>query len=528
MLLRVVIADSDLSYCKQLADEICHSHSDILSVDIATDADALMKKSIDYCASLVILNPAMPGIVEQEVVFQLKKVKKVCVFVGLLDDVPNQMISALFYMKLDDILLKSASMEERCACLNRARASLAQKRENTIVRDHYVLSKEFLLDRATTSFHKSTKIEDVNSRFATRFIPGSFQIILIRSDYKKPVQDPFYDDFPIRKKEMQIIRKHLNDYCSEFCVRYCINGLLFLINYPNGSEQTIRRQIQLVFEELSTFVKTLDSNLQVSICVGKPYSNIWQIEESREDAYRADWIRMGQGSGKLIFWEDTVLEPQDYQEKMDALTARAKRACTVLEVAEFDRCVEELFHLPNSILEHRQIRKWVEWFIAFFFECNGELLADAEDSTFSQSAIAGKLAYTKDIGEFFRCFQSCFDKLFYQALNISNRKSIRPVRVAMQYVHEHYMEQIRIESVAGYVNMSPSYFSTLFKKQTGLNFTVYVTNYRMQMAQKMLQETDMTIAEISDELGFSDQRYFSKTFKRSIGQTPGSYRKAKG
>lgn len=528
MLLRVVIADPDYNFCRELSNQICNISENIMGTDIATNAEELVCKAIDLRATAVFLNFSLPGLAEFDAIKKIKRRKKVCTFIAMLEDASKEQLLQIFMMKIDDILLKPFTSEQLKACIERAVVSAEEKQDNSVQRDHYVMAKEFLLDRALYSFRKSTRIEDVNQRFHTRFMAGNFRVMLIRADYRNGKQTPFYDDFPARQREMLFVRKYLNDLCSEFCVRYCVNGIMILINYPTGSDEDVVRKIGEMFEKLKEYAKTVDVDMEVSICVGRAYPNIWQIKDSREDAFRADWARMGKGSGKLVFWEENVCHPELLEAKIEELSRKASRACTVLEVEEFDRCVDELFNLPNSALGNSRIRNWVDWFINIFFATNEKLLEEIDNELAFKSMIMEQLAYTKNLGEFKKRFQGYFDNLFYELMLISERRSVKPIRVAMQYVQENYAKQIRVEDIARKVNMSASYFSTMFKKQTGTNFTNYVTEYRMQVAKKMLQETDMTICEVSDALGFSDQRYFSKTFKKSVGQSPGDFRKVKG
>ena len=84
-----------------------------------------------------------------------------------------------------------------------------------------------------------------------------------------------------------------------------------------------------------------------------------------------------------------------------------------------------------------------------------------------------------------------------------------------------------MEKIAEAVNLSPVYFSPLFKQQTGKNVTDYIAEYRMEAAKKLLFDTEMSICEIASEVGFQDQRYFSKRFKQMVGMKPSDYRKLK-
>lgn len=96
---------------------------------------------------------------------------------------------------------------------------------------------------------------------------------------------------------------------------------------------------------------------------------------------------------------------------------------------------------------------------------------------------------------------------------------------ALNYIRNHFQNDLGVEQTAEHVGLSVSYFSLLFKQKTGLTFLDYVTNVRMEYACLFLQNTDLKTYEIAERVGYSDQRYFSQVFKRKIKKTPSEYRK---
>ena len=89
------------------------------------------------------------------------------------------------------------------------------------------------------------------------------------------------------------------------------------------------------------------------------------------------------------------------------------------------------------------------------------------------------------------------------------------------------MESFSIDEVAGAVCLSTSYFSTVFKSETGITFTDYLIKVRMEKARGLLENTSMKMYEISSRAGYENAAYFSAAFKRYYGKSPSEFQSRK-
>lgn len=99
------------------------------------------------------------------------------------------------------------------------------------------------------------------------------------------------------------------------------------------------------------------------------------------------------------------------------------------------------------------------------------------------------------------------------------------IKKALDYISEHYESSLNIYLVSEFINISSNYFSYLFKKETGVNFSDYVTEYRIRQSKRLLIETTLQVQEIAAKIGIHDYKYFAKLFRKLTGQTPSEYRK---
>jgi len=95
---------------------------------------------------------------------------------------------------------------------------------------------------------------------------------------------------------------------------------------------------------------------------------------------------------------------------------------------------------------------------------------------------------------------------------------------AIEYIDDNLDKRLTLDQVSGKVYLSDYYFSKLFKRETGLSFSVYLNARKIQKAMILLKESDKSVNDISDSLGFTRLSYFSQTFKKYTGYSPTKYR----
>lgn len=94
----------------------------------------------------------------------------------------------------------------------------------------------------------------------------------------------------------------------------------------------------------------------------------------------------------------------------------------------------------------------------------------------------------------------------------------------LDYVDKHLQEELSLQQLAARFHLNYTYCSELFRAITGQNFTKYITSHRMEQVARLMNDTALSLAEISRLAGYSNYNHFSTTFKAYFGQTPGAYR----
>jgi ligand-binding sensor protein len=121
-------------------------------------------------------------------------------------------------------------------------------------------------------------------------------------------------------------------------------------------------------------------------------------------------------------------------------------------------------------------------------------------------------------------FLKIYDYVFDYVLSSKFFKVTNKMDYATSYIQRYSNKKITSKDIARYMNLSPDYFCKIFKKQFGQSVMDYIIGYKIGIAKKKLIHSDLSIIEISVDLGFSDSNYFSRVFKKKVGVSPNTYR----
>lgn len=94
----------------------------------------------------------------------------------------------------------------------------------------------------------------------------------------------------------------------------------------------------------------------------------------------------------------------------------------------------------------------------------------------------------------------------------------------LEMIHEEFDSALTLELCASRLNYHPNYIKTVFRKETGTNFSDYLSKYRLTIAKQWLVETDLKISEIAEKLHYQNSQNFIRYFRKMEDMTPGQYR----
>lgn len=104
-----------------------------------------------------------------------------------------------------------------------------------------------------------------------------------------------------------------------------------------------------------------------------------------------------------------------------------------------------------------------------------------------------------------------------------DRRSYEKIRNSLRYIHTHYSSPITVKMLAQLEHLSPSRYGAVFKECTGLSPQAFIVNLRLERAEELMAQTDLSLKQIARMAGYDDQLYFSRLFKEHRGLSPSEY-----
>jgi len=135
-----------------------------------------------------------------------------------------------------------------------------------------------------------------------------------------------------------------------------------------------------------------------------------------------------------------------------------------------------------------------------------------------------KFRYFVDIRHYIESFM---EKVVKQ-MEVENQSPKHAILLVEQYIQSHYKEDLSLNALANIVFLSPKYLSSMFSQVTGISLNKYIKNVRMEKAKDLLLTTNMKIADVSQEVGYSYVSYFCRIFQEEYGMSPETYRQTRG
>ena len=298
-------------------------------------------------------------------------------------------------------------------------------------------------------------------------------------------------------------------------------GILFQETWSrNFTSKTkeICREIQQKTKEVMGF--------DVSMGIGKWVKKPEELIQSHDMAAQTLQYRYLLGGNLLIDME----EQHPAQEiNLDESLADLKEFMKTGQKEQVDQTLATIEEaIRQALMEKSRACMYLQQVIRTMDNACEDVSADMNRIREDRDELLRQVTDQKSFEDACKVVQKHTDRIFEILSEMNTSSSERQARLAIDYIQKNYMDpDLSLNSICSYLNISTSYFSTIFKDETGETFTEVLIRTRMEKARELLEKTTMKNYEIAEKVGFSDPHYFGISFKKMTGCTPTEYAREK-
>lgn len=492
--------------------------AEILNPDVVlTDIRMPYMDGLTMAMKLKALNPAI----------------RIIIFSGFDDfEYAKQAIS----LNVIEYILKPVNVEELTEILSRVKHTLDEeielRRNVDLLRKNYAKSlpilREQLLSRLVRGQLSEREVQNTNWNLyeleLTQTEQLSVAVLQFQVEKKDAAFSSFQNDWDLIPISVQNIAEERLENWGK-CYPFWYSGY-FLILASISETQTVESFLQCLNEICKLCSHYL--HLTVTVGVGQPVEHLRSLRESYTQAKIALVYQSDIGLGQAIYISD--VEPESLKIHRLRLTDTVEtEMVTALKVGHPEniaKIVEQLLSpMENMAMPMQQYQVYLMSIMNVLVDLIFQYELDQGEALLGETDYYEKLMSFLNLEELRVWMIKVFQKisLGIQNKRESNTKAI--IREAEDYVKKNYMKpDLSVEMISRDLHISPSYFSTLFKKEKGQSYVAYLTEVRLKKAAELLMETDEKTYIIAAKVGYSETNYFSYVFKKKYGISPTKYR----
>lgn len=477
--------------------------------------------------------PYMDGLLLAEKIRQKYPSMKVVIFSGF-DDF--EYAQKAIKLNVTEYILKPVNVEELTAILKKIRNNLEeeieQKRNINRLRENYrnslpIMREHFLNDMVRgimneDMIYSKLKEYDIPLACAKKWIAVAIHIEQEDTTEKNSLS--FHEEqelIPISVR--QLAAEKLQEYCK---IAVFNSSAEMVIIAAIGKEQTQTGLIDLLGDICKETKKILE--VSITMGIGQSCEHLVEISRSFKSAVNALGYKSIVGSGGTIYINDVEpvnrgklqFDSKDEAEMIAAIKFGPREKIEGIICKIIGRMEEAKVH----IRQYQAYTLSVINSITQLMQQYDMELTEMFGSEMDYFEVINSLPKKEDFSQWLLQVAYRMNEAMNEERDNTTKNIIRE---AKQYIMDHYQNpDLSVEMLCRHLHMSPAYFSTMFKKETGQAYIAYLTQIRLNKAVELLNKTDDKTYVIAAKVGYPEQNYFSYVFKKQFGVSPTKYRGA--
>lgn len=536
-MLRMVIADDEFIVRDSLRTVIPWDKMGIEVVGEAEDG----QETLDLCKNLnpdiLLTDIRMPFYSGLEVANMLKQqgIKTRTIIISGVQDFSYAKtaltVSAAAY------ILKPVKIDELTEAVNRVAAEISKEKENEerlhkiknqLKENASVLREKFLRTLIYGVFIEDKDLWENVNNFSIPFVKNEkLQVAILEIDDYSTVVENYKKEYGqlLTFSVFNIIEEVMSSTQAGVCFINDENEFILIFSGNALSGNGYKTYCNEIIASLN---KTL--NVSASIGIGSPKDSPMDISDSYNEAAMALQYRFFAGKNTItdISEVDVNKETCEYPNLHDAenqLIDFLKRGESK-SVSETISNIFSYFEIGKKPSVEYVKRVCIE-LVSIISRVLYEMGENMDNIVETRSVIFEAVSGMQEFSALKEYITDLFIKISDYFLSRYTQKNAKIINKIKEIIKRQYNKDLSVTDIANEVYLSPNYISLIFKQETGITITEYITNVRMEAAKELLSTTDFKIFEIAEMVGYENPHYFSTVFKKSTGIHPQNFRNLK-
>lgn len=526
-MIRVIVADDEQKVCQLICHLIDWDGLGMELVGTASNGVEALRLIEEKRPDLILSDIRMPGCSGLELMKKARESNPDLEFIIISGYSSFEYAQTAIQYGVQDYILKPVNQQLLDATLQKVRKRYLDKHTSGNDRDLSELLKMIWFDQDSGAV--PAELHEVNQKYHSHFQVGSFQTFCIQESFKncENISIPYAQavfDLVLPKVEAAM-ETHLRPLCHECTLASRAHRIVGLLNYAPQNQELIRDALLSVIKELRMEIHAFEY-IQLLMSVSRQAASISDFSACLRTAARA--------MDQRIFLREPPALLSDLPDESDLPEERLYKDFSTavrrgIDLQNEDQIRTAILQLRENTTSHpvsgQQMFQVVRtayhiFLLSGLFQNEFHFSPTSERET----AFGQRLDLCNCLDDLFRLLEeSCLSDL-RDACRWIDQEKVRPINEAKQYISEHYAEPLSLDDVCSRVGFSASYFSTLFRKETGKTFLEYLADVRMESAKELLRETKLTMEAVCEQVGVHDYKRFSKAFKKATGISLKEYR----
>lgn len=531
---RVIIADDEPKIL-QLIKMLGHwQEYDIEIVDECHDGLQTLKSIQEHRPDFVLSDIKMPDLDGIELIEATRKAGIDSLFILISGYRHFEYARSAIALNVMDYLLKpideaqlNETLEKVCRQLDQIRAEkedleelcrLKESRQQNMLQQFW----KDLLHGETNAIEQNTLTERrCNEVYQTDFRPGCYQVLCLITNMNGILE---HENSLFSDEVMRFLRSCFGEY-TQYYFHQDLCGYAIVLNFAPEYQKQVHEGISALYYNIRN-LSEIYGGFRLNIGVSNLKNRCSGLRAAFLEARAAEW-------GRLIMMRDGVLDygqicglppveagffsTEESEKLKGCIRYLRKEELGTLFSELYQRAVSQANSSPDDMAE------------LFFriFSIVGESVPEEEKKQMLDNCYYAYL----EARTFPLLMKNLYLKLetyIQEEQKKMNQKVGKPIGEAVRFIRANYAKAISAEEVAGVSHVSAAYLGKLFKEELGIGFNDFLTQVRLEEAEKLLAETNLPVKEIASAVGYPDEKYFSRLFKKTTGIKPTEYRKIYG